>query len=510
MYGTLEGKKSLNTRRHTNAAIVRAPGATVAFLTALLILTGCGRNAVSPALSAPPVDAAPPVGILPETVGYLLYDPARGAIVEQFHRRHPLIPASTTKVLTVGAALDVLGPDFRFSTDLLYNGRISDGVLRGDLFLVGGEDPELHVRDLLQFVDALRSKGVSQVQGRFLYLEKAPFRQERIDEGMEEEAAYNPAIGSLSLESNVLFLRWRKSGPVTEAYFIPSLPGTLLSRRDQDPTDADEREVIFDTAGRDRQGEGWKMLRPKQPEGIRPLPVKNAGAYTASVFRLLCKTRGIYLPEATATTSVAGTHIARHSSRTLREIGTQIFATSDNAMTELVLLRLAAEKTGSPQSLSDAAATLRSHLLDRMGGIDTAGLQLRNGSGLTSENRVTAEQLLAGLLYADRTAGGVEAMLPVGGWSQGMQGRLNHPDELFRVVAKPGGIFYSVTLTGFLYPASGRRLAFAILISDLAQRSRYEKLQDRRSRRRGLEASIWMRQNREALDDILAGWIRRY
>lgn len=536
MHGPVQGKKPIS--RFDPASPKARPGSAMhvaagaqrtarraagnrPFLCAILsvlILHGCGRPAVAPAFASPPVDGSAPQGLPPETVGYLLYDPRSGRIVEQFQRRRPLIPASTTKVLTVGAALDLLGPDFRFSTDLLYRGYVDDGLLTGDLILAGGEDPELHVRDLLDLVDALKRKGIREIQGRFLYVDHAPLRRERIDDGMEDEAAYNPAISSLSLESNVLFLRWRRSGPVTEAYFVPSLPGTQLSQKEKDPTEADEREIIFEAPASARrplqgqQGEGWTLLRPKQPEGMRPLPVKNAGAYTARVFRLLCQTRGIHLPEPAATATVSGTHIARHTSRPLREIGAQIFATSDNAMTELVLLRTAAATSGRYQTLPEAAETLRRHLLARIHGLDSTGLQLRNGSGLTSENRISAEQLLAGLLYADAVSGpgGIESMLPVGGWSQGLQGRLNRPEELFRVVAKPGGIFYSVTLTGFLYPASGRRLAFAILISDLALRRRYEALTDRRSRRRALEANAWMRQNREALDGILADWIKRH
>ena len=54
-----------------------------------------------------------------------------------------LVPASNMKLLTTGLALLELGPDFRFETTLAYSGTVRDGVLHGDLYIVGGADPSL-------------------------------------------------------------------------------------------------------------------------------------------------------------------------------------------------------------------------------------------------------------------------------------------------------------------------------------------------------------------------------
>lgn len=471
------------------------------------LLAACSGYAVAPNFGDPLHHSVPPARLKPETVGFILYDLKRGQVLEQYNRRTPFIPASTTKLLTVGAALDILGPDYRFNTDLAYRGHIRNGTLTGDLILIGGDDPELHVRDLLKMIAALHEKGVHELRGRFLYVEESAFRRDRIDSIMDEEAAYNPAIGSLSLESNVVFLHWKRKGNLPDAYLLPDLPGIDLTIKDRDPTEQDDREVVF------QGGESWAMLRPKQPEGWRPLPVKDAGSYTARVFRLLCLTRGIHLPPPAAETEGGGRSLlARHESRPLREIAAQILATSDNPMTEQLLFRLAEKKAGHPLDLASSAALLREHLISRIGGLDATGLQLKNGSGLTSENLITPEQLVAGLLYTDAVAGpgGIEPLLPVGGWSQGLLGRLNRPPESFRVVAKPGGIYYSVTLCGFLYPASGRRMAFAIMISDRRLRAEHEAEKNRRSRSRNVEALAWMKRNRDTLDGILTEWIAKY
>src|SRR5918995_1761336 len=80
----------------------------------------------------------------------------------------PLIPASTAKLATAVAALDVLGPEHRFRTELLTSGVIEHGVLRGDLILRGGGDPLLDLPDLLGLAVRLENTGIREVDGHFL------------------------------------------------------------------------------------------------------------------------------------------------------------------------------------------------------------------------------------------------------------------------------------------------------------------------------------------------------
>jgi D-alanyl-D-alanine carboxypeptidase/D-alanyl-D-alanine-endopeptidase (penicillin-binding protein 4) len=446
--------------------------------------------------------AETPASIAPETIGYLLFDPESGRVIEEYNRRLPLIPASTTKLLTIGFAIHELGSDYRFETTLGYNGKQNTG----DLILAGGEDPDLHVRDLLYLLGQFQRQIGTEWKGRFYYAEEPLFARNSIDESMDAEAAYNPSLSSLSLDSNIIYLRWSRTGKSEELYAIPSLSGFEFSALDTSAKDDDDREVLYSG-----EGEGWLLRKPKQPEGMRAIPVKNAALFTARVFQKLASTRGIHIPDPQPKGSYRPAHtIATHKSRPLEDIAERILATSDNMMTETLLLHLAMKKNGGPLPLREAAAVLENHYRTSMPGLDWTGFHLVNGSGLTSQNRITAEQLVASLLYADSIKGGVERLLPIGGWTQGLLGRLNRPDETFRVVAKAGGIYYSVSLAGFLYPKSGRRLAFAILISDLKKRQSYEMAADRNSRKKRNEASAWMLQNRKAIDDIVSSWISRY
>ena len=86
-----------------------------------------------------------------------------------------LVPASNVKLITTGLALKELGPDYRFETRLAYSGSIRDGVLCGDLYIIGGGDPSTGANlSIVQPVDALfakwarllREAGIKSIRGR--------------------------------------------------------------------------------------------------------------------------------------------------------------------------------------------------------------------------------------------------------------------------------------------------------------------------------------------------------
>ena len=76
-----------------------------------------------------------------------------------------LNPASNMKLFTSAAAMDALGPDFRFTTDLLAEAPVRGGKVRSDLFLHGGGDPTMLAEDYRDLARQLSAAGVTQVQG---------------------------------------------------------------------------------------------------------------------------------------------------------------------------------------------------------------------------------------------------------------------------------------------------------------------------------------------------------
>ena len=77
----------------------------------------------------------------------LIQDLQTGRVIDEYRSDHVVPPASVMKLLTTGAALEILGADYRFPTTLEYDGEITDGVLHGDLYIHGGCDPAIEIID---------------------------------------------------------------------------------------------------------------------------------------------------------------------------------------------------------------------------------------------------------------------------------------------------------------------------------------------------------------------------
>ena len=76
--------------------------------------------------------------------GFVIYDPKTKKVVSSYNENTPLVPASTTKLLTTETAISLLGEKFRWITQLEYSGTVNlDGTLQGNLYVVGSGDPSL-------------------------------------------------------------------------------------------------------------------------------------------------------------------------------------------------------------------------------------------------------------------------------------------------------------------------------------------------------------------------------
>ncbi|MBQ0025590.1 MAG: D-alanyl-D-alanine carboxypeptidase/D-alanyl-D-alanine-endopeptidase [Bacteroidales bacterium] len=123
-------------------------------------------------------------------VGIIAVD-AAGKTIAEWNPDMPLLTASTMKTITTGLGYEVLGPDYRFSTRVAYDGRIKDGVLNGNLYIVGGGDPTLASRDTIAFpidsifgiwAQAVKDAGIRRINGRVVGDDRV-FDNENIPDG---------------------------------------------------------------------------------------------------------------------------------------------------------------------------------------------------------------------------------------------------------------------------------------------------------------------------------------
>src|SRR5471032_774282 len=99
-------------------------------------------------------------------------------------------PASTMKLVTTYAALEMLGPNHQWKTEFYTDGPLSNGVLQGNLYLKGGGDPKLNMEKLWLLMRDLRANGVNQVTGD-LVLDRSFFIQPQLPEFNDDRSEEN-------------------------------------------------------------------------------------------------------------------------------------------------------------------------------------------------------------------------------------------------------------------------------------------------------------------------------
>ena len=98
-------------------------------------------------------------------IGVMVYDLTADSTIFRYNERKTLRPASTMKLITAITAIDRLGGSYQFRTSLRYTGSITDNVLTGDVYCVGGFDPRFNSDDMKAFVEGIRSLGVDTIRG---------------------------------------------------------------------------------------------------------------------------------------------------------------------------------------------------------------------------------------------------------------------------------------------------------------------------------------------------------
>ncbi len=146
-------------------------------------------------------------------------------------------PASTMKLVTTYAALELLGPTFQWKTEFYTDGTLSNGVLNGNLYLKGGGDPKLNMEKLWLLMRDLRANGVRTITGD-LVLDRSHFVQPNLpqfnDDGGDENKPFLVKPDSLLVNLKALRFVARNDGaksPSRSSHRLPASVSTTRSRR---------------------------------------------------------------------------------------------------------------------------------------------------------------------------------------------------------------------------------------------------------------------------------------
>jgi len=387
------------------------------------------------------------------------------------------VPASVMKLVTSMAALDLLGPEYRWRTEVHRSGEVIDGRLHGDLIITGYGDPYLTNDDYAGLIRALRAKGIESIAGDLVIDASQLARPEadRDDFDGAGRRAYNALPAPLSVNRQVtdlIIYHDRASGRVG-IYTDPPLSGLDL---------INEATVVQAPC----QGRYHRLqVRFREPEGQRPrLEVSGRFAsecpderlprllltpeqHAASAFHALWRQLGgrIDGQGRVAERPSDAVLVHRIHSRPLSLLLRDLNKLSNNLMARLLFLELGVAATGAPGTLARSRAAVSEWLGEL--GIDTAGFVIDNGSGLSREARVSAAALGELLVYAWRQPWMPElvASLAIAGVDGTMRRRLRYEPIEGRAHLKTGTLRDASCIAGYVLDRNGRRWVVVVLVN---------------------------------------------
>jgi D-alanyl-D-alanine carboxypeptidase/D-alanyl-D-alanine-endopeptidase (penicillin-binding protein 4) len=404
---------------------------------------------------------------------------------ETLYRRNAgklVVPASNMKLLTLAAAADRLGWDFRFHTRLAATGAIGDGRLAGDLIVTGDGDPSIgspdagHPALFLEWADALRAAGIRRVDGRLIGDDHA-FDDAPLGAGWAWDYltdGYAAPSGALSYNRNVFTVKVTPGPAAGDGTTVDIAPAGSTFEIDNLVRTGPAGSAASLSVSR-LAGSRQLVLNGSVPAGGAPAArvttVDNPTLFFVEALRLALASRGIVVSggawdiDDLTSPIVAGERraIAERESPPLASLGADMLKASQNFYGEM-LLKALGRRNGRPGS----AASGRQAVRETLGtwGISADSFVMNDGSGLSRYDYVTADAIVTLLAHAwndERLRGPFLAALPVGGHDGTLENRMKDPELDRRVQAKTGTISNMRALSGYLETRSGDRLAFAII-----------------------------------------------
>ena len=394
----------------------------------------------------------------------------------QHRAKAPMNPASTMKLLTTYAALELLGPAHTWKTSAYHTGEIHQGVLTGDLYVQGSGDPKITYEAFASFLHQLRANGLEHIRGD-LVLDRArfalpPHNPAAFDN--EPLKAYN--VGPDALLFNFKTVRF---------IFVPDAAHkTVLVRAEPHPQGL---TIASDLKLGDQACNDWRASIQPQFEsesdrahatftGTYPLACAEKSwwvslfdhaPFFAGSFRAMWTEQGGSLSGGWREDRVpSGARLlGQLESPPLAELIRDINKRSNNVMARQLFMQLAAREATSAATLPAAQASLAAWLRDK--GLRFPELAIENGSGLARGDRISAEHLTEVLqrAYVSPVMPEFVASLPVLATDGTLEHRMRGRVAAGMAHLKTGSLDEVRALAGYLLDHRGRRYVLVAIVN---------------------------------------------
>ena len=420
------------------------------------------------------------------SIGCYAVNLTKDTVITDFNGARSIIPASTLKLITTAAALEILGKDFCFTTTLQYDGEIDEeGTLHGNIYIKGGGDPTLGSRQFKEYyapnnpiatwVKAVQAQGIHKITGAIIGDAQIYTSHTTPDTWIWEDMAnyYGASCSGLSIFDNtytLLFDSDAKAGVLTKiSAIVPTVPHALQIMN-QVKSSARNVDLAYIYGGPYTYN---KVARGTIPLAQKDFAVKGAmpdPAYWAafSLARAL-QEQGIKTACPPATMSEPPAEEKNRAIHTLlspplHTIVQIVNQKSFNLYAEHLLVHVGLVQSGQGDSVSGTKAV---KAFWAQQGINVAGMFICDGSGLSRYNGITPKQFVAVLKHMKKSknATAFYQSLATAGETGNLKDLFKKAPLKGNIVAKSGTLSNVRSFAGYCKNNNGDDIAFAITVN---------------------------------------------
>lgn len=424
-----------------------------------------------------------PVG---SNVGISIYDLTDGKSLYTYQADKLSRPASTMKLLTTITALSHPDADDPFKTEVWYQGVIEQDTLKGDLYVVGGYDPEFDDEALDSLVNAVSRFPFSVISGH-VYGDVSMKDSIYWGSGWawdDTPASYQPYLSPLMLNKGLVTVTASpgERGHLASLDCVPASSYYTVTNETKSRTPAAGRFGV----SRDWLQNGNNIVVKGNVEGKRTgmVNIYSSRDFFMHTFLERLQAKGIQCPVNYAFNELQKDSLSVQIAlfeTAIQDVINQIMKESDNLNAEALLCRLGAQATGKKHiSDEDGLSVIRKQI--KALGEDPDYYKLADGCGLSNYNYISSNLLIAFLKFAYSRTDVFQKLykaLPIGGVDGTLKYRMKRGTPSYKNVHAKTGSFTAINcLAGYLRTTNGHEIAFAIMNQNVLSGAKARAFQD--------------------------------
>lgn len=411
-------------------------------------------------------------------------------IVSDINSGKKMIPASITKLVTAAATIRAFPPGTKFKTTLWIDGKVSQGVLKGDLYLKGSGDPSFVSENMWFLVNSFLRNSIQKIEGD-INVDDTLFDSIRYDSSRQKarvDRAYDAPTGAMSFNWNSvnIFVRpGEKVGDPAKFFVDPEnkyirVVGEIATVAAKSATNI---SIDRDTDPKNKNGDLIRIsgkIASGSKEQVVFKNITQPDFWAGENLRSFLSQRGIVVSGLVKTGPVPSSAklVAESESKPIENMLSDMNKFSNNYVAEMLTKNIAAKKK-VPASMDQGMQALNDYM--RVLQVPMSQYELYNPSGLTRENKMSARALwtvLKDIQSQFQYQPEFVNSLPIAGIDGTLKNRMkNTPAERW-VRAKTGYLSGVISLAGYAGRSDGTVLPFVFIYNGSADENKARGLFD--------------------------------